>query len=145
LTGRTRLLRLLATSAAATALALGALTTTASAATATIPTTASAGRAVHATASAGTAAPAVCGNYALVFWGGSNATWFCTLGFYYAGNQYGWPVTRIDNDSSHRIWLHQFADGSGWSLCLTGNAIHFLGGAYQDPGNILVSANTAPC
>jgi hypothetical protein len=70
----------------------------------------------------------------------------CSTGTYYdGGNPYRWPVTYVWNYASNRVWFHQNQDGSGWSKCFTGGYIGSVPAAYQHPGNIFISTNTAPC
>jgi hypothetical protein len=71
----------------------------------------------------------------------------CNLGTYLDGGRpYRWPVTHLDASVfSNRVWFHQNEDGSGWSKCYSGGSIENIPVAFQDPGNILLSANTAPC
>jgi hypothetical protein len=69
------------------------------------------------------------------------------------GHSYYLWALRMPTSPSHRIWLHQNADGSGLSACFysTGNDIYMTNyysqyGLWIDqPGNIQVSANTSPC
>jgi hypothetical protein len=46
----------------------------------------------------------------------------------------------------NRIWLHQNPDNSGWADCFEGKCAEIgLEHRDQNPGNIQVSSNTAPC
>jgi len=81
----------------------------------------------------------------VVYWRDTSSD-LCATGTYYDGGApYRWPVTTLDLYAPNRVWLHQNEDGSGWSLCLTGGYQWTVTGDYQDPGNILVSGNTAAC
>lgn len=82
----------------------------------------------------------------VVYWR-STSSQLCFVGTYLDGGRpYRWPVTRLDLRAfANRVWLHQNEDGTGWSKCLTGGFIYDLSGEFQDPGNIQVSANIAPC
>ena len=47
---------------------------------------------------------------------------------------------------ANRVWFHQNEDGSGWSKCYSGGGhVYSIASAFQHPGNIFVSDNTAPC
>jgi hypothetical protein len=57
----------------------------------------------------------------------------------------GTQVTRVTNATGFRVWLHQNADNSGWSLCFNNNNVYTLPAFATEPGNIQVSTNSAPC
>jgi len=82
----------------------------------------------------------------VVFWRNVSST-LCFQGTYLDGGRpYRWPVTELDLRAfSNRVWLHQNENGSGWADCFTGGGDYLVFGRDQTPGNIFVSANTAPC
>lgn len=46
----------------------------------------------------------------------------------------------------HRIWFHEDVDGSGWAVCFYSKDNDItIPQQYSAPGNIQVSASTAPC
>ena len=58
------------------------------------------------------------------------------------------PYTSMVIHVKNRVWLHQFANSTGWADCFeTQNPPHAytLTGRDQNPGNLQISANTAPC
>lgn len=63
----------------------------------------------------------------------------------HAGSDYPVPLSAIINHSQDRLWLHQNADGTGWSHCVSGQTSVTLPEVYENPGNIFISANTAAC
>jgi hypothetical protein len=70
----------------------------------------------------------------------------CSPGtFHDGGDPYRWPVTYIWVYAANRVWFHQNEDGSGWSYCFSGGYEGSVPAAYQDPGNIFISTNTAAC
>ena len=71
----------------------------------------------------------------------------CFTGTYLDGGRpYRWPVTRLGAGFPNRVWFHQNEDGSGWSKCYSGGGhVYSIDSAFQHPGNIFVSDNTAPC
>jgi hypothetical protein len=60
--------------------------------------------------------------------------------------QFGVYTIRSPYAPYHRIWLHADVDGAGWAACFYSedNDIS-IPQQYDDPGNVQVSANTAPC
>ncbi len=57
------------------------------------------------------------------------------------------PYQDLSDNSSHRVWLHQNANGTGWADCFhttTGEDFP-LSGRDQNPGNIQVVSNTSAC
>ena len=82
----------------------------------------------------------------VVFWRNVSST-LCFQGTYLDGGRpYRWPVIELDLRAfSNRVWLHQNENGSGWADCFTGGFDYAVFGRDQTPGNIFVSANTAPC
>jgi hypothetical protein len=56
---------------------------------------------------------------------------------------------RMPTSPYHRIWLHQYANGSGATACFysTGNDVYIpsIPTWETQPGNVQVSANTSPC
>jgi len=82
----------------------------------------------------------------VVFWRNVSST-LCFQGTYLDGGRpYRWPVIELDLRAfSNRVWLHQNENGSGWADCFTGGGDYLVFGRDQTPGNIFVSANTAPC
>lgn len=56
------------------------------------------------------------------------------------------PYVLIEDNAPNRIWFHQNANNSGWADCFRVQfASISLSGRDRNPGNIQVSANTAPC
>jgi hypothetical protein len=76
-----------------------------------------------------------------------NTIALCSTGTYYdGGNPYRWPVTQLNTSlAANRVWFHQNHDGTGWAKCYSGGRSYNIAAAYQDPGNIFISTNTAPC
>lgn len=82
----------------------------------------------------------------IAYWGSTHSNLCYAQTYYDGGDPYRWPVYELDLTAFvNRVWLHQNANNTGWSLCLSGGSINFLTGEYQDPGNIQVSQNTSPC
>ena len=52
---------------------------------------------------------------------------------------------QADNGCNTRLWLHQFADGSGWAYCVGPHVNKAIPNQYQFPAQALVSGNTAAC
>jgi hypothetical protein len=98
----------------------------------------------HGTISAAT--PNVDGPCDIIDSRGQNIS-LCHVGtFFDGGNPYRWPVTTVDaRQAANRVWFHQNPDGSGWSVCFTGGHFSEVAPIWQDPGNIFISDNTAPC
>jgi hypothetical protein len=80
-------------------------------------------------------------------------TWNWDVGNGYDGD-WGLVAVRMPTTPGHRVWLHQYANNTGWSYCINGTDTDFYvpvggpnSGAYQYelPGNVQVSANTASC
>ena len=64
----------------------------------------------------------------------------------------GGPYTTLVSFVPNRVWLHQHLNGSGWADCFrdpfypnSGAAWNVAGSRDANPGNILVSLNTATC
>ena len=51
----------------------------------------------------------------------------------------------LTNATGDRVWLHQNSDGSGWADCFSNNNVYALSGRDQNPRNVFVSTNAAPC
>ena len=106
--------------------------------------------AVPAGASASVAAPAsasvtaACGpsNASAALLGSASLAYFCGVGSYpvLVG-----PFTILSINVPNRIWLHQDRNGGGWGDCFSGTADWVLSGRDRSPGNLQISANTAPC
>lgn len=71
----------------------------------------------------------------------------CSVGFYYdGGDPYRWPVTHLNTTlTANRVWFHQNRNSTGWADCYSGGGSYNITGRDRDPGNIQISANTAPC
>lgn len=56
-------------------------------------------------------------------------------------------VYSLYNFCPWRVWLHQYANGSGWSYCIDGGmALETLvPSKYTRPGNIYISSNESRC
>jgi hypothetical protein len=82
----------------------------------------------------------------VVYWRSTSSPLCYAETYFDGGDPYRWPVTQLDLRAfSNRVWLHQNADGTGWSVCLTGGYDWDIYNSAQDPGNIQVSENTAAC
>jgi serine/threonine protein kinase, bacterial len=55
------------------------------------------------------------------------------------------PLSFVENGCANRVWLHQNANGSGWSYCVSGHTDESIPAKYDNPAQTLVSANTAAC
>ena len=58
------------------------------------------------------------------------------------------PYTSMTIHVKNRVWLHQFANGSGWADCFeTQNPAHSfsLTGRDRSAGNLQIVSNTAAC
>jgi hypothetical protein len=55
------------------------------------------------------------------------------------------PIIQVDNGCKNRVWLHQWSNGTGWSYCVTGNAIRNIPAKYQDATQAQVNASTGTC
>jgi hypothetical protein len=56
------------------------------------------------------------------------------------------PIISISNiGCGYRLWIHQNANSSGWSFCISPGAYNTIPSRYQYPGNLQVSANRAAC
>jgi len=136
---------MLAISALAVALGFGALAAAPAQAQSTTSLTAAVGHTAAAASSTVTsnATPAIVCDY---IDSRGVAIPLCSTGnFYDGGAPYRWPVTYVWNYAAERVWFHQYEDGSGWAKCFSGGYIGSVPAAYQDPGNIFISDNTAAC
>lgn len=101
---------------------------------------------VSAAALAASAVPASAASEVVLKDPATYETLNCTVGSYgiQAGlDEYG--VTTVDNGCGNRVWLHEFADGSGWAICITGHSDQSIPGEYQFPHNVVISGNTSYC
>ncbi len=57
----------------------------------------------------------------------------------------GEPSSELTNGTGFRVWFHQYANGTGWADCFSNNNAYALTGRDQNPGNVYVSSNSAPC
>jgi hypothetical protein len=97
-----------------------------------------------ATVTASGVSPASC-NAVGQIWENGGAVTFCGTGFYYQPSG-GWTVTSIVQYNSDRWWFHQYSNNTGWAYCIQGRTSGAgIPTAYQHPGNIQVSTNTAAC
>lgn len=70
----------------------------------------------------------------------------CGTGTWVWNTAYAMMNIRMPTTPYHRVWFHEFADGSGWADCFYSEDVDM--GTWlrdEEPGNIQVSANTAPC
>lgn len=51
----------------------------------------------------------------------------------------------VSNSCINRVWFHEYADGSGWSYCISPHAGVYIPGQYQWPKDVFISGNTAAC
>lgn len=89
--------------------------------------------------------PASCGpSNAIVHLGGSGNLYICAI---ITVNTTGLgPFNLIEKTTHNRVWLHQFANGTGWADCFWADNVDTpLRGRDQTPGNVQVSSNTASC
>jgi hypothetical protein len=104
--------------------------------------------AVAPTAAAAGAAPQACstsgGNFLAFIKGTQFDLTFC--GPHTVTTAGSGPYTLIEDNAPNRIWFHQNANNSGWADCFRVQFASIpLSGRDRNPGNIQVSANTAPC
>jgi hypothetical protein len=57
------------------------------------------------------------------------------------------PVYYLVNFCPWRVWLHQYANGSGWSYCIDPQfgMEALVPSRYRRPGNIYISSNESLC
>jgi hypothetical protein len=71
------------------------------------------------------------------------------------GNPYTWLLYNAHHFNAielgddgwrlRRVWLHQYANGSGAAACFYGYGLHGLSGWEVAPGNIQITNNFSPC
>ena len=56
------------------------------------------------------------------------------------------PIISISNiGCGWRLWIHQNANSSGWSFCISPGAYKTIPSRFQHPGNLQVAHNSAAC
>lgn len=57
----------------------------------------------------------------------------------------GNPLYVLSNSTGYRVWLHQYANGSGWADCFDHGQAYDTVGQDANPGNLYISTNIAAC
>lgn len=135
-----RISRTMARAGRGTALAAATTAMAAIGLTAAAPAGASASAAAPASASVRAACGPSTAWTALL--GPNSLGYFCGVG---STPIYVGPFTVLSIAVPNRIWLHQDKNGGGWGDCFSGQGDRLLAGRDRSPGNIQISANTAPC
>jgi hypothetical protein len=55
------------------------------------------------------------------------------------------PIYAITNACGTRVWVHQYANNTGWSFCISPYVFGRVNAGYRNPGNIQVSSNPRDC
>ena len=56
-----------------------------------------------------------------------------------------YPVWEIKNDTGYRVWIHQYANWTGWTHCFSSGTDQSVPSGENQPADIYVSGNTSAC